>query len=76
GHQSVEFEDIPVALESLVAAGIPIFKLQEAAALWVPEVDEEAVTALEQFTDTIYLSQTTESRDGELTRFLNLSDAI
>lgn len=38
GHQSVAFEDIPAALELLVAAGIPIFKLQEAAALWVPEV--------------------------------------
>lgn len=76
GHQSVEFEDIPAALESLVAAGIPIFKLQEAAALWVPDVTDDAVRALKQFTDTIYLSQTTERRDGRLRRFLNLSDAI
>ncbi|MFG1624182.1 metabolite traffic protein EboE [Kribbella sp. NPDC049227] len=76
GHQSVEFEDIPAALESLVAAGIPIFKLQEAAALWVPEVTAETVQDLKQFTDTIYLSQTTERRDGQLTRFLNLGDAI
>lgn len=76
GHQSVEFEDVPAALSSLVAAGIPIFKLQEAAALWVPEVTQDAVDALRQFTDTIYLSQTTERRGGELTRFLNLSDAI
>ena len=59
-----------------MAAGIPIFKLQEAAALWVPEVTDEAVAALEKFTDTIYLSQTTQRRDGELTRFLNLGDAI
>jgi hypothetical protein len=76
GHQSVEFEDIPASLESLVAAGIPIFKLQEAAALWVPEVTDDAVRALGQFTDTIYLSQTTERRDGQLTRFLTLGDAI
>lgn len=76
GHQSVEFEDIPASLESLVAAGIPIFKLQEAAALWVPEVTDDAVRALRQFTDTIYLSQTTERRDGQLTRFLTLGDAI
>jgi hypothetical protein len=76
GHQSVEFEDIPASLESLVAAGIPIFKLQEAAALWVPEVTDESIDALEKFTDTIYLSQTTERRDGELTRYLNLRDAI
>jgi hypothetical protein len=76
GHQSVAFEDIATSLELLVAAGIPIFKLQEAAALWVPEVTEDAVRELERFTETIYLSQTTERRDGELTRHLNLRDAI
>jgi hypothetical protein len=75
-HQSVAFEDIPDSLGLLVGAGIPIFKLQAAAALWVPEVSPEAVAALEPFTDTIYLSQTTELRDGKLTRFLNLDDAI
>lgn len=75
-HQSVEFEDIPTSLAMLVSAGIPIFKLQEAAALWVPEVTPETVHELERFTDTIYLSQTTELQDGKLTRFLNLGDAI
>lgn len=75
-HQSVEFEDIAGSLDALVEAGVPIFKLQAAAALWVPHVDEATVDALEAFTDTIYLSQTTESRDGELTRMLTLSDAI
>jgi hypothetical protein len=76
GHQSVEFEDIAASLRSLRDAGVPIFKLQAAAALRVPEVTEEAVSALEAFTDTIYLSQTTESRDGRLTKMLNLGDAI
>ena len=76
GHQSVAFEDIPAALELLVAAGIPIFKLQEASALWVQEVTEHSVRALERFTNTIYLSQTTERRDGTVTRYLNLTDAI
>jgi len=76
GHQSVAFEDIRSSLEALVAAGIPVFKLQEAAALWVPEVTEDAVRELRQFTETIYLSQTTERRDGAVTRFLNLTDAI
>jgi len=75
-HQSVQFEDIAASLAHLVGAGIPIFKLQEAAALWVPEVTPEAVRELERFTDTIYLSQTTQRRDGELTRFLNLRDAL
>lgn len=75
-HQSVEFEDITQSLHALVDAGVPIFKLQAAAALRVSEVTQETVEALEPFTDTIYLSQTTERRDGELTRMLNLSDAI
>jgi hypothetical protein len=75
-HQSVQFEDITASLQALYAAGVPIFKLQAAAALWVPDVTPDAVAALEAFTDTIYLSQTTQRRDGELTRFLNLSDAI
>jgi sugar phosphate isomerase/epimerase len=75
-HQSVEFEDLDASLRALVAASIPIFKFQAAAALWVPEVNAETVQALEAFTDTIYLSQTTEKRDGKLTRFLNLADAI
>ena len=75
-HQSVEFEDIAQSLRSLYAASIPIFKFQAAAALLVPAVTAEVVDALSVFTDTIYLSQTTERRDGELTRFLNLADAI
>jgi hypothetical protein len=75
-HQAVAFEDIPTSLGKLVAAGIPIFKLQEAAALWVPEVTQESVDELRRYVDTIYLSQTTELRDGKLTRYLNLEDAL
>jgi hypothetical protein len=75
-HQAVEFDDIPAALELLASAGIPVFKLQEAAALWVPEVTDETVRELERFTETIYLSQTSELRDGTVTRHLNLIDAI
>ena len=36
GHQAVGFEDIPVSLQKLVDAGIPIFKLQEVAAMHIP----------------------------------------
>ena len=50
------------ALRSLVDAGIPIFKLQEAAALWVKDLTLELVPQLRVFTDTIYLSQTTMRR--------------
>ena len=76
GHQSVAFEDIGASLRSLWDAGVPVFKLQAAAALRVPEVTEKTVNALAAFTDTIYLSQTTEARDGHLTKMLNLADAI
>jgi hypothetical protein len=75
-HQSVAFEDIPASLALLTSAGVPVFKLQAAAALRVPSVNAAAVEALAAFTDTIYLSQTTERRAGGLTRYLNLADAI
>ena len=75
-HQSVEFEDITGDIELLSQAGIPIFKLQEAAALRVDNVTPEIVEELKKYTGTIYLSQTTELRNGVITRFLNLEDAI
>lgn len=75
-HQSVAFENIADSLALLEAASIPVFKLQAAAALRIPKVDAHVVSELEVFTKTIYLSQTTEVRDGKTTKFLNLVDAI
>ena len=76
GHQAVGFEDITDSLKKLVAAGIPIFKLQEAAALWVQSLSLEMLPALRKFTDTIYLSQSSLLRNGEITKFLNLGEAL
>jgi hypothetical protein len=76
GHQSVGFEDIPVSLHKLVDAGIPIVKLQEAAAMNIPDVTKEKVEALRRFAKTVYLSQTVEKTNGKLTHFLNLEDAF
>jgi hypothetical protein len=76
GHQSVGYENISASLQKLVDAGIPIFKLQEAAAMHVPQVTPEAVEALTRFAKTVYLSQTVEKRNGHLTRYLNLEDAF
>ena len=45
-HQAVEYENISESLQKLVNAGIPIFKLQEAAALYMPEVNAPVVDAL------------------------------
>ncbi len=77
-HQSVEYEDIAESLGKLVDAGIPILKLQEAAALHVPEVNDEAVEVLaERYAETIYLTQTLERRaGGDITTYLNVEDAI
>ena len=47
GHQAVGFEHIPTSLQKLVDAGIPIFKLQEVAAMHIPRGDsDKAVEAL------------------------------
>jgi hypothetical protein len=76
GHQAVGFEDVTSSLEALVDAGVPVFKLQEAAALRVAELTPDVVPALRRFTDTIYLSQSTLRRDGADTHFLHLRDAL
>ena len=75
-HQAVEYEDTAASLRALADAGIPVFKLQEAAAVRVPEVTQQKVDALRRFADTVYLTQTVERRDGKLTRYLNLEDAF
>jgi hypothetical protein len=76
GHQAVGFEDIPVSLQKLVDAGIPIVKLQEAAAMSIGVVSDEKVEALKRFAKTVYLSQTVEKQNGSLRHFLNLEDAF
>ena len=76
GHQAVGYEDIPVSLQKLVDAGVPIVKLQEAAAVYMPDVTQKTVDALQSFAKTIYLSQTCQKKDGKTTWFLNLEDAF
>jgi hypothetical protein len=75
-HQAIEYENISENLQKLVDAGIPIFKLQEAAALHMPDVTQSIVDTLKRYAQTIYLTQTVEKKDGKLTRFLNLEDAF
>jgi sugar phosphate isomerase/epimerase len=75
-HQAVEYEDIGASLRKLADNGIPVFKLQEAAAMRVPNVTQETVDAMRPFADTVYLTQTVEKRDGKLNRYLNLEDAF
>jgi len=76
GHQAVGYEDIPASLRKLVAAGVQIVKLQEAASMYIPAVTQQTVDALQAFAKTIYLSQTCQLKDGVTTWFLNLEDAF
>src|SRR5580698_10843485 len=69
GHQAVGFEDIPISLQKLVDAGVPILKLQEVAAMHMPKVTDETIEALQRFAKTVYLSQTVEKKDGKITKF-------
>ena len=64
------------SLQKLVDNDIPVFKLQEAAAMQVPSVTPTAVAELRKWADSVYLTQTIEKKDGKLNRFLNLEDAI
>jgi sugar phosphate isomerase/epimerase len=75
-HQAIEYEDMGEALGALRDAGIPVFKLQEAAAVHVAEVTADTVAMLERYVETVYLTQTIERRDGQLRRFVGLEDAI
>jgi hypothetical protein len=75
-HQAVEYENISDSLQKLVNAGIPVFKLQEAAAVYMPQVDQKVVDSLERYADTIYLTQTKEKKDGLYHMYLNLEDAF
>jgi hypothetical protein len=76
GHQAVGYEDIPVSLQKLVDNGVQIVKLQEAASMFIPDVSQKTVDALQTFAKTIYLSQTCQKKDGKMTWFLNLEDAF
>jgi sugar phosphate isomerase/epimerase len=75
-HQAVEYEDIGASLQKLVDAGVPVFKLQEAAALHMPDVTQGVVDTLKRYAKTIYLTQTMEKKDGKITKYLNVDDAI
>ena len=76
GHQAVGFEHIPTSLQKLVDASIPIFKLQEVAAMHIPDVTQDAVDALAQYARTVYLTQTVEKKNDRITKFLNVEDAF
>jgi hypothetical protein len=75
-HQAVEYENIADSLKSLKGAGIPVFKLQAAAAVRIPEVTKDIVNALKAYDDPVYLHQTIEHKDGKSRQFIDLPEAF
>ncbi len=75
-HQAVEFEDITQSLNALRGAGIPVMKLQAAAAVRIPEVSRDAIAMLRKFDDPIYLHQTVQMGGAPRKDFLDLSNAF
>jgi sugar phosphate isomerase/epimerase len=76
-HAAVEFEEPAEAVRALSSAGIRIGKIQLSTGLRVVSPDADARRALSRFDDGVYLHQVVaRSGGGELTRFLDLPEAI
>ena len=76
-HAAVEFEDCDACLDALRGAGIAIGKLQISAGLRLEDATaQSAESLLRPFVDPVYLHQTVERRDGSLTRYADLPDAL
>jgi hypothetical protein len=75
-HAAVEYEDAAASIAALSAAGIPVHKLQLSAALRVPRVTAGARSALAPFDEPTYLHQVVSRRDGTLTRYADLPEAL
>jgi hypothetical protein len=75
-HGSVEYEDIVAALDRLLAAGIAIPKIQLSAAMRVPVMTKDLTNAVMRYNDGVYLHQSIVRRDGNLSRHVDLPDAV
>ena len=75
-HAAVEFEDPAACIRDLQDAGIRVTKLQISAGLRLPELTPDAVTALKQFDDPVYLHQVVEQGPGGMKRYADLPEAL
>ena len=74
-HQAVEFEAPATIVETLRAHGVPIYKLQLSAGLSVDRANQEALAKLPEFSDQVYLHQTTMQQNEGVIRFNDLPEA-
>ena len=75
-HAAVEFEDPAGCIRALQDAGVRVTKLQISAGLRLPELTQEAVTALKQFDDPVYLHQVVEEGPNGIRRYADLPEAL
>jgi len=75
-HGSVEYEDTVAALDRLLAAGIAIPKIQLSAAMRIPAMTKNLVNAVMRYNDGVYLHQSIVRRDDNLSRHVDLPDAV
>ena len=75
-HAAVEFEDPAGCIRDLQEAGIRVAKLQISAGLRLPELTPNAVIALKQFDDPVYLHQVVEQGPRGIKRYADLPEAL
>jgi sugar phosphate isomerase/epimerase len=77
-HMAVQFEEPAASVASLVAAGIKIAKIQVSSGLHVSfDAGEAAVAAtLAPFSEGTYLHQVVERSGAELSRYVDLPEAL
>jgi hypothetical protein len=75
-HGSVEYEDTVAALDRLLAAGITVPKIQLSAAMRIPAMTKDLVNAVMRYNDGVYLHQSIIRRDDDLSRHVDLPDAV
>lgn len=75
-HAAVEYEDAAGSLRALSDAGITITKLQLSAAMAVRQVSAKTESLLKRYDEGVYLHQTIQKLDGQLTRFVDLPEAF
>ncbi len=75
-HAAVEFEDPAQCLQALAGAGIQVAKIQVTAGLRIPSVTASVAETLRGLADAVYLHQVVERSAGELTRYVDIEDAL
>ncbi len=75
-HAAVEFEDPQASIALLQNAGIRIGKLQLSAALRVMGIDDNKKSQLQPFDEPVYLHQVVANRNGHMSRYLDLPEAL